>query len=160
MSAIHCHLSRPSYVAYTPSFFSIFTSYQPFSSPPLSLFLSLQLNSICLHFSLSLKQFPLSVLFPSSLCPLQPATLFPPRLPSAWQGHVAMAFGSCRTRLTAQHLSPRDISQTKPPSILGQQQPLPFATPKPVHTPVQLAEGGEGRERWAAGLYAFIRAQP
>ena len=83
-------------------------------------------------------------------------------------GYVfSVALGSCQTWPTAQHPSPGDVSQNKKKARhAGRPPPLQPVTPKPAHT-LTVAKGGEvkkmgeeHRERWAADLYAFIRARP
>lgn len=59
--------------------------FQAFYSPPISLFLSVLLTSVYLHFSLSLKQLPSHLSPPPPLCSLQPPTLFPTFPPPGWQ---------------------------------------------------------------------------
>lgn len=104
------------------------------------------------------------LLFSLSLCPFQPPTFFPTFPPPRWL--------CCRVVWIMRNTANRTTSIT--PGRLANKtarhpgrRPLQFATPKPAHTLVQLIEGGEvkkareeDRTRWAADLYAFIRARP
>lgn len=97
-------------------FFSIFTWYLlSLSSPLSSLFLSLQLTSVYLHFSLSLKQFP-SHLSPLLLLTNPPSVLssLPPS-PPGWLclDHVE------HSRLFNIHHSGTSCKQNRPPSWMA-----------------------------------------
>lgn len=108
--------------------------------------------------------FVLFVPHPFSLFSLSSSASHPlPHLPSSWLAVF------CRGVWILSDTADRSTSIT-PGSLTnktsrhpGRRPPLEFATPKPAHT-LALAKGGEvkkeHRARWAADLYAFIRAWP